>query len=1138
MIPSTTNQLLVAEDWTKIYQSFKNAEFQSYDFETLRRTMITYLRENYPEDFNDYIDSSEYVALIDLIAFLGQNLSFRIDLNARENFLETAQRRDSILRLARLINYNAKRNTPANGLLKITSIATTESVIDNNGINLANSIIGWNDPTNSNWYQQFISIINAAMTNPTVFGKPFAAATINGIATEQYKINTSTTDVPIYSFNKNIAGTQMSFELVPSTFSGQTYIYEDTPLPGNNFGIIFQNDNKGSSSANTGFFIQFRQGSLTAQNFNVANPVPNELIGVNVSNINDTDVWLWQMSADGKTHQDLWTKVAATTGNNVIYNSLNQNIRNIYSVLSRDTDQIDLSFADGSFGNLPNGPFRLYYRQSNGLSYTVKPEQLSNVSVQIPYYSSNGQSNILTIVLSLQYSVTNSAASESNADIQLKAPQAYYTQNRMITAEDYNIAPITVDSDILKVKSVNRVASGISKYYELSDVSGKYSSTNIFANDGILYKKDKEYNFEFTFTSRNEILSVIKTQVEPVIDSPSFKSFYLSKYPQLVLDSASYPLSWNQSNKTTNQTRGYFKNLTTGPATLGSYASDNLSFFVPGALVKMIPPTGQYFLPSGKLTSISDDTTRSYIWTQIVNVVGDGANSGAGNLSDGTGPVILTGTIPGTGIPASSASPAAVIPVFDNIISSSLETEITNLCLSKRNFGLSFDSTTRAWYVVTDANIDLKSPFSLLFQQDVSNTNKDASWMMAFEWTGKKYVVRYRTTEYIFESAQETAFFIDSSKKNYDFVTDTVIKDHVDVLSINKLPTSQGYLGIDYSWQVDSAVIEPDGYIEPKKVSVSFFDHNDDGQIDDPDAFENIVQSASTSTQTGYLNKFVYFQTSADGLRYSLYTGDILPYPTEDLVLPEDRIDGQLYYFYDPTVNVVKSYSSTLGGFVLEPTYYAQSGRSGLKFHYVHNSGNERRIDPSKSNIIDIYLLTKAYDSDYRNWLASGTGTAPLPPTTQSLEENYAATLEPIKAISDELIYHPVNYKVLFGGQAVGPLQGTFKAVVNPARTVSTTDLQTRILAAIEDFFAIQNWDFGQTFNFSELSTYVMNIMTPDITNFVLVPKQDNGFGSLYQITCLSNEIFINGATINDIQIITSLTASELKAASTIVTTS
>ena len=105
------NNLLITEDWKKIYQSFKNADFQSYDFENLRRTMITYLRTNYPEDFNDYIESSEYLALVDLIAFLGQSIAFRVDLNARENFLELAERRDSVLRLARLISYNAKRNT-------------------------------------------------------------------------------------------------------------------------------------------------------------------------------------------------------------------------------------------------------------------------------------------------------------------------------------------------------------------------------------------------------------------------------------------------------------------------------------------------------------------------------------------------------------------------------------------------------------------------------------------------------------------------------------------------------------------------------------------------------------------------------------------------------------------------------------------------------------------------------------------------------------------------------------------------------------------------------------------------------------------------------------------------------------------
>ena len=168
------NRLLLAEDWKKVYQSFRNAEFKSYDFDNLRRTMINYLRQNYPEDFNDYIESSEYLALIDLIAFLGQNLSYRMDLNARENFLELADRRESVLRLARLLSYNATRNQCANGLLKVVAVSTSENVIDSNNLNLANAEISWSDSSNSDWYEQFIKVLNAVsythLTLPTIPG--------------------------------------------------------------------------------------------------------------------------------------------------------------------------------------------------------------------------------------------------------------------------------------------------------------------------------------------------------------------------------------------------------------------------------------------------------------------------------------------------------------------------------------------------------------------------------------------------------------------------------------------------------------------------------------------------------------------------------------------------------------------------------------------------------------------------------------------------------------------------------------------------------------------------------------------------------------------------------------------------------
>lgn len=116
-------------------------------------------------------------------------------------------------------------------------------------------------------------------------------------------------------------------------------------------------------------------------------------------------------------------------------------------------------------------------------------------------------------------------------------------------------------------------------------------------------------------------------------------------------------------------------------------------------------------------------------------------------------------------------------------------------------------------------------------------------------------------------------------------------------------------------------------------------------------------------------------------------------------------------------------------------------------------------------------------------------------------------------------------------------LQGTFKAVRNSSRITSDNDLKTRILAAINSFFSLDNWEFGQSFNFTELSTYVLNQMTPDIINFIIVPKNSSlPFGSLFEIACQSNEILVSGATADDIEIIDAVTASQINATSPVIT--
>jgi hypothetical protein len=72
-----------------------------------------------------------------------------------------------------------------------------------------------------------------------------------------------------------------------------------------------------------------------------------------------------------------------------------------------------------------------------------------------------------------------------------------------------------------------------------------------------------------------------------------------------------------------------------------------------------------------------------------------------------------------------------------------------------------------------------------------------------------------------------------------------------------------------------------------------------------------------------------------------------------------------------------------------------------------------------------------------------------------------------------------------------------------------------------------------------ELTTYILNSTAPDLSNIVIVPKQSSQvFGSLFEIQSRSDEILISGATVDDIEIVTAITASEIGASiNSIVTT-
>ena len=1119
----TTRQtsLLVAEDWTKIYQTFRNADFQSYDYETLRKSMIDYLRTYYPEDFNDFTESSEFIALIDLIAFLGQSLSFRTDLNARENFIDTAQRRDSIFKLAKLISYTPKRNLPATGFLKIESVSTTETIYDSNGVDLAGILVSWADAGNDNWLEQFTAIVNASLSNNQVVGKPSNSQLINGIQNDEYQINLIPNVVATYTFQSAIEGSAMTFETVSPTSAGESFVYEAAPKPSNPFNVLYKNDNLGNNSSNTGFFMYFKQGEMQSTDFNLQESIPNRVYSVNTTNINNTDVWLYSLDSNGNPDV-LWTKVPAVGVTNVIYNKLAD--KNVYQISTRANDQIDLVFGDGSFANIPQGNFRIYYRVSNGLSYKITPNEMNKVVVPINYVSRGGRIETITLTARLRYTVANASARETIDEIRQKAPQQYYTQDRMVTGEDYNILPYTLFSNVLKAKAVNRTSSGVSRYLDVIDTTGKYSSTNIFCQDGILYRDPFENSFSFDYTTKNDIYRVIYNQVKPIASAKETLQYFYSFYPTItVLD-----VYWNRASSVANGSTGYFTNSVDTILQIGNYVSNNNSYIKPGSIIKFSAGTGNYFDAQNTIQTgtVSNPGDKQYIYATVEKVVGDGTNGGQGVFDNGAGAVTINQIVPSTAIIAE------VYAVFNNDFKTSLVESMVGYIQAYEEFGLRYDVDASEWKLILPSDIST-GEFSLNQTGNTSGQGVDSSWLIYFQTVGQTYTVVYRGLNYVFESVKETNFYFDNDVKIFDPKTGLTINDQIKVLKINHTPdnVSTG-LALDYTWYVYKNIVDVDGYENPNKILITFPDTDNDGAPDNPELFELLVAPGVNTTK-----KYVYFEQTTG------YGNYITETPVSNELVVSDYtslieintykttyVSGQL--FYVPDTNTFYQLTVTGASYVVSEVtnYVAKTGRQDIYFQYRHNSPNYRRIDPSPNNIIDLYILTKQYATDYVSWVQDSSNkiVEPEKPTGEDLILEFG-NLEKYKAISDTLIYNPAKFKPIFGAKAETALQATFKVVKNPSVIVSDNDIKTSVIAAINDYFNIANWDFGETFYFSELSAYLHQTLTPNIASIVIVPANSaTPFGSLMQINAEYNEIIISAATVDNVQVISAITAAQL----------
>lgn len=75
------------------------------DFETIKEDLVNYAKVYYPQTYRDFSDASFGAMMMDMVAYVGDILSFYVDYQTNETFIDSAIERQNVINLSKQLGY-------------------------------------------------------------------------------------------------------------------------------------------------------------------------------------------------------------------------------------------------------------------------------------------------------------------------------------------------------------------------------------------------------------------------------------------------------------------------------------------------------------------------------------------------------------------------------------------------------------------------------------------------------------------------------------------------------------------------------------------------------------------------------------------------------------------------------------------------------------------------------------------------------------------------------------------------------------------------------------------------------------------------------------------------------------------------
>lgn len=102
-------------------------KYTNRDFSSIRESLLQHARRYYPNTFKDFNDASFGSLMIDTVSYIGDVLSFYLDYQANESFLQTAAEYENVLKLSRTLGFKFNKSPSSYGVCQFYALIPSVS---------------------------------------------------------------------------------------------------------------------------------------------------------------------------------------------------------------------------------------------------------------------------------------------------------------------------------------------------------------------------------------------------------------------------------------------------------------------------------------------------------------------------------------------------------------------------------------------------------------------------------------------------------------------------------------------------------------------------------------------------------------------------------------------------------------------------------------------------------------------------------------------------------------------------------------------------------------------------------------------------------------------------------------------------